>query len=150
MSKENNNPKAAEIRLRQAEVERLHIWGYTVAEIAEKVGVDARTVSRDIQENRKGRLNGLLYNVEGSWRDSTKQWVRDELADYIAFMDKAKREFLEQSQTFKTEAAKSRALWHAVEISNQKMETIKSLMFSVNDVATGSMEQIGDDDEDDL
>jgi predicted transcriptional regulator len=132
-----NKPKAEEIRLRRMEVERLHIWGHTVSEIAHEVGVDERTVSRDIQENRRERLNMIIYG-EGSHMESAGVWLRNELADYIAFMDEAKRSFLEQSRTFKTEASKSRALWFAVQLTNQKVETIKSLMFSIDDIANGS------------
>lgn len=132
------NPKAEEIRLRRMEVERLHIWGYPVSEIAQKVGVDERTVSRDIQGNRRERLNMIIYG-KGSQMESAGVWLRNELADYIAFMDEAKRTFLEQSRAFKTEASKTRALWFAVQIANQKVETIKSLMFSLDDIATGGV-----------
>lgn len=141
--KKNNtttNPKAEEIRLRRMEVERLHIWGYSVSEIAQEVGVDERTVSRDIQENRRERLHMIIYGNSGdSHIESAGAWLRNELADYIAFMDEAKRSFLEQSRTFKTEASKSRALWFAVQLTNQKVETIKSLMFSIDDIANGAV-----------
>ena len=140
--KKNNpkNPKAEEIRLRRMEVERLHIWGHTVSEIAQEVGVDERTVSRDIQDNRLERLNMVVYGEDNtSQMESAGVWLRNELADYIAFMDAAKRSFLEQSRTFETEASKTRALWFAVQLANQKVETIKSLMFSLEEVAMGGV-----------
>lgn len=125
--------KEREIAVRRTEVGRLHIWGYSVSEIAERLGVDSRTISRDIQANRKAWLTTL---TNGDAND-VKKWLRDELADFIAFMNAAKKTFCEQSQSFTNESAKSRALWNAVQIENQKVETIKSLMFSFDDIHTG-------------
>jgi IS30 family transposase len=133
-------PKEQEIYLRRQEVERLHIWGYSVQEIAEQMNVDMRTISRDIQANRRERLNMLVYsNAEGSRNQSAKEWLRNELADYVAFMEGARRTLLEQSRTFKTEAGRTRAIVSAVQVTNQKIETIKSLMFSIDDIASGGM-----------
>ena len=138
-NKNKQNPKAEEIRLRRMEVERLHIWGHSTSEIAEKLDVDERTIGRDIQENRKERLAMLVYSIKGNVYDNAKEWTRNQLSDYVTFMDLAKRKFLEQSETFKTEASRLRALWYAVEIENQKIETIKSIMFSIDDIARGGM-----------
>lgn len=143
-----DKPKAEEMQLRRIEVERLHIWGHTIPEIAQKLGVDERTIGRDIRENRKERLRMVVYGEKGMSRmKEAREWLRDELADYISFMDMAKNKFLEQSDTFKTETSRSRALWYAVEIVNQKVETVKSLMFSTKDIAVGGMSLHEDADE---
>ena len=135
--------------LRRMKVEKLHIWGHTVDEIAKDIGVDVRTVSRDIQENRKERLR-MISGVTGkSFKQGAQEWLRNELADYIGFMDESRRTFMEQSKTFKTEAARTRALWNAVLIANQKVETIKTMMFSVDDIATGSARITDEYDEED-
>lgn len=140
MSSEKQNPKSEEIRLRRMQVERLHIRGLSVHEIAQEVGVDERTVSRDIQENRRERLHMVVYgNGKTSRANDAREWLRNELADYIAFMESAKREFQEQSHSFKNEAARSRALWHAVEISMHKVETIKSLMLAYGEITMGGL-----------
>lgn len=130
---QEKNPKEQEIITRRAEVERLHIWGSSVSEIATKLGVDSRTIDRDIQANRKGRLKML---TDGD-ANETKNWLRNELADYLVFMKEARIAFCEQARSFTNEAAKSRALWYAVQIENQKVETVKSLMFSFDDLRTG-------------
>lgn len=134
------NPKAEEIRLRRMDVERLHIWGHSVSEIARELRVDERTVSRDIQENRRERLQMLVYGTEGCRRDNAKEWTRNELADYVAFMDEAKRSFLDQSRTFNTEAARTRALWYAVEVASRKIDTIKTLILSLDEISIGGLE----------
>lgn len=128
MSKERTQVKAEEIQQRRMQVEKLHIWGLSVAEIAKEVRVDERTVSRDIQTNRKERLAMLTDEQSGG----ASEWLRNELADYVAFMEEAKRSFCEQSRTFKSEAARSKALYFAVQIVNQKVDTIKSLMLSTH------------------
>jgi IS30 family transposase len=139
-NKNKQNPKAEEIRLRRMEVERLHIWGLSILEIAQKLNVDERTIGRDIHDNRKEKLYMVVYGDGHTTRiKEAREWLRNELADYIAFMDMSKRKFLEQSETFKTEASRLKALWCAVEIMNKKVETIKSLMFSIDDIATGGM-----------
>ncbi len=131
MNKEKLNPKQIEIQIRRVAVERLHIQGLSVTEIAVHLKVDIRTISRDIHENRKERLKVLGNSAEA------RVWLQERLADYIAFMDEAKRTFYAQSLTFKTEASKSRALWYAVEIESKKIETIKSLLWSLYDLQTG-------------
>ena len=138
MNTKNNNQstsvKSQEIWLRRAEVEHLHTFGYSASEIAEKLGVDVRTIGRDIQENRRERLSML---VDGD-RNGAKNWLRNQLSDYIAFMDTAQKTFCQQSESFTTEAARARSLWFAVQIANQKVETIKSLLFSLHDLRMGS------------
>lgn len=130
-SRQKKNPKQQEIETRRVAVERLHIQGLSVAEIAEQLKVDMRTISRDIQENRKARLKMLGNSVEA------REYLQSRLADYIAFMDEAKRTFYAQSLSFETEASKSRALWYAVEIESKKIETIKSLLWSLYDLQSG-------------
>lgn len=117
--------------MRRIEVERLCLLGYSIEEIAEKMGVDSRTINRDIQANREERLKML-----GSSADARK-WLQEQLADAIGFFDFAKKKFCRQADTFKTEAAKSRSLWYAVELESKKIETIKSLIWSVYDLEVG-------------
>lgn len=124
-------PKEAEIAIRRVEVERLHIRGATVAEIAQRLGVDSRTVSRDIQQNRLERVQMLKGSREA------KDWLRAQVADTMAFLDSAKKEFCHQADTFKTEAGRSRALAHAVEIEFKRIDTIKGLLWSLYDLEMG-------------
>jgi len=130
-SHEEKGVKQQAVEMRRVAVERLHIQGFSVAEIAEQLKVDMRTISRDIQENRKARLKVLGNSAEA------REWLQGRLADYIAFMDEAKRTFYAQSLSFETEASKSRALWYAVEIESKKIETIKSLLWSLYDLQVG-------------
>lgn len=130
MCKENN-PKEKEVEIRRAEVENLHLMGWSVNEIAEQMKVDPRTISRDIRANRSERLKMLENSIEA------KVWVRQQLADTIGFLEAAKKRFCNQAETFKSEAAKTRALWYAVEIETKKVETIKSLIWSAYDIEVG-------------
>jgi len=116
---------------RRIEVERLHLLGYTIAEIATQMNVDTRTVNRDVQTNRSERLKML-----GSSADA-REWLQGELADTIGFLEMAKKRFCQQAETCKSEAAKIRALQGAVDIEYKKMETIKSLIWSVYDIQAG-------------
>jgi transposase len=143
----DKTPKQQEIELRRIEVYRLHLFGYTLKEISEKFNVDMKTISRDIQENRKEVIKQL---VDGK-PNSVRNWLRDQLADYIGFADETRRVFYEQSKTFKTEASKSKALWSAVQVTNQKIEVIKSLMLSCYDVEDWAekLNEQGDDDYED-
>lgn len=130
-SSEEKGIKQKEVEARRVEVERLHIQGLSVSEMAAQLGVDVRTVSRDIQENRAARLKML----EGS--DEARAWLQDKLADSIAFYEEARRVFYSQSLTFNAEAARSRALWFAVQVENQKIENIKTLIWSLYDLQAG-------------
>lgn len=126
--------KEQEIVLRRAEVERLHIWGHSVEDIARQLGVDSRTIDRDIQENRRGRLKMLTGDAL-----DVKNWLRNELADYMAFMSQARTTLLQQAESFENEGAKSKAVWFAVQMENQKVEMIKSLLFSFDSLCIGSL-----------
>lgn len=138
--KEDIGVKQQVIDARRAEVEQLHIQGYSAAEIAKKVRVDVRTVCRDIQENRKK----WLQMIENS--DEAREWLQGHIADTMAFFDEAKKRFFQQSVTFKTEAAKTRALWYAAEIEMKRIETLKTLIWSLYDLQMGGHQlRYGDD-----
>lgn len=126
----NKAPKQAEIEARRARVERLHALGYLVPEIAAEVGVDERTVSRDIQENRKARLAHLDSSA------ATREWMQDQLADTLTFLDHAKRNFCRLAEKSKSDAAKIRALQAAVEIELKRMDAVKTLIWSASDIKT--------------
>lgn len=127
----SENIKQKEIELRRIEVERLLIQGFSVFEMAQQLKVDVRTVSRDIADNRSERLKML----ESS--DKARVWLQQQLADSIAFYEEARRVFYSQSRTFKSEASKSRALWFAVQVENEKMEHIRTLIWSTYDLQVG-------------
>lgn len=128
----NNQIKQQEMILRQSEVARMHIRGVSIKDMATKFGVDERTINRDIQEVRKRRLQMF----ESS--DEAKEWVRNELADTIGYLDEMKNVFLQQSFDFKGEASKSRALWYSVQTANLKADTLKSLMMLIFDIQTAT------------
>lgn len=138
--KEISSIKQKMINVRRADVERLHIQGHSVVEIADKVHVDARTVSRDIQENRKK----WLQIIGGS--NEAREWLQGHVADTMAFFDEVKKRFFQQAETFTTESAKTRALWHAAEIEIRRMETLKTLIWSLYDLQTGGHQLRYDDD----
>lgn len=131
MNNKENHSKEKEIEIRRAEVENLHLIGWSVNEIAERMKVDPRTISRDIQANRSERLKMLENSTEA------RVWVQEQLADTIGFLETAKKRFCIQAETFKSETAKTRALWYATEIEIKKMETIKSLIWSSYDIEVG-------------
>lgn len=123
-----NTIKKQDILLRQYEVAKLHIRGVSIREMALQFNVDERTINRDIQEIRRKRLQMFDSNKDA------KEWVRNELADTIGYLDETKRIFLQQSFDFKGENAKSRALWYSVQTTSIKAEILKSLMQLVFDI----------------
>lgn len=122
------NLKKEEITQRQIEVAHLHVRGVSITEIAKKFNLDERTINRDIQEIRRRRLQIFENNEEA------KKWVKNELADTMNYLDEMKIIFLQQSIDFKSESAKTRALWYSVQTANLKASTAKSLMQLIFDI----------------
>lgn len=127
--------KEAEVELRRMEVEKLHtIRGLSISVVAEQLGVDPRTIDRDVRENRYERVKMLNSS------DDAKEWLRNEIGDTVVFLKEARRTFYEQSLTFKTEAVRTKALWSAVEVESRKVDIIKSLIWSFYDIQIGGHE----------
>jgi transposase len=137
-----NTIKRRDIVLRQSKVAKLHIRGVSIKEMALQFNVDERTINRDIQEIRQKRLQMFNSNKEA------KEWVRNELADTIGYLDETKKIFLQQSFDFKGENTKSRALWYSVQTTSIKAEILKSLMQLVFDINIASSELHNDYEED--
>lgn len=130
------NIKKEEITQRQTEVASLHVRGVSIIEIARRFNVDERTINRDIQEIRRKRLQMFENNEEA------KKWVKNELADTMNYLDEMKIVFLQQSIDFKSESAKTRALWYSVQTANLKASTAKSLMQLIFDIQIATTQLI--------
>ncbi len=138
---DKNTIKKQDVLLRQAEVAKLHIRGISIREIALQFNVDERTINRDIQEIRRKRLQMFDSSKEA------KEWVRNELADTLGYLDEMKKIFLQQSFDFKGENAKSRALWYSVQTTSIKAEIFKSLTQLVFDINIAGSELHNDYEE---
>lgn len=114
--------KQKEIRLRQRLVFRYLLRKVPIDEIAEKVGVDEKTVDRDIQvirsENNKLMEQGLLF--QGS--------IQELVQDHLLSMDEVLRElwtnYYQDDVPVKT---KTNILKAIADVSNKKLELMQEL-----------------------
>lgn len=106
---------------RQEKVERLHIRGFTIREIAEKLKVSFRTINRDLNEIRDNNLEILRHNKE------TREWMLEQWSDILSKLKEAERIIWLSIDETKNHATKIRGAQHIVQINQSKKEIFGSL-----------------------